>query len=385
MVVALVYAFDTCLDRIHLLKKYYTSKGFDVVSVTSNFSHRKKAVYQAEADVVIPVREYHKNLSADRILSHIEFSKKARKAMEDIQPDLIHCIIPCNTLVKEMAKYKKKHHNVKVMYDIIDLWPESMPIDRYKGLLPFKIWKNNRDKYLSSGDVVFCECELFKKYVHCGNVLYWAIDRECLPMNPYLSEDELQFCYLGSINNIIDIPRITAFLRECSAHKKCTLHIIGDGENKEYFIQEVLCVGVNVVDHKEVYDPVQKQEIFDQCNYGFNVMKSSVVVGLTMKSLDYMCAGLPIINTIKGDTKDFCEEWDIGFNLNKSNIKEMANIVCSESMDVQLQRRKNIQNLYNTYFTTKHFKEKTNYINYIFYNSFFDHGGFCVWNHLSNY
>ena len=30
MVVALVYAFDTCLDRIHLLKKYYTSKGFDV-------------------------------------------------------------------------------------------------------------------------------------------------------------------------------------------------------------------------------------------------------------------------------------------------------------------------------------------------------------------
>lgn len=24
------------------------------------------------------------------------------------------------------------------MYDIIDLWPESMPIDRYKGLLPFK-------------------------------------------------------------------------------------------------------------------------------------------------------------------------------------------------------------------------------------------------------
>ena len=355
MVVALVYAFDTCLDRIHLLKKYYTSKGFDVVSVTSNFSHRKKAVYQAEADVVISVREYHKNLSADRILSHIEFSRKARKSMEDIQPDLIHCIIPCNTLVKEMAKYKKKHHNVKVMYDIIDLWPESMPIDRYKGLLPFKIWKNNRDKYLSSGDVVFCECELFKKYVNCGNVLYWAIDRECLPMNPYLSENELQFCYLGSINNIIDIPRITAFLRECSVHKKCTLHIIGDGENKEYFIQEVLCVGVNVVDHKEVYDFQRKQEIFDQCNYGFNVMKPSVVVGLTMKSLDYMCAGLPIINTIKGDTKDFCEEWDIGFNLKKSKIKEVAERVCSESMEEQLQRRKNIQNLYNTYFTTKKF------------------------------
>ena len=53
--------------------------------------------------------------------------------------------------------------------------------------------------------------------------------------------------------------------------------------------------------------------------------------------------------------KNFCEEWDIGFNIDRENIKEIANQVCSESMDVQLQRRKNIQTLYNTYFTTKHF------------------------------
>lgn len=73
------------------------------------------------------------------------------------------------------------------------------------------------------------------------------------------------------------------------------MHIIGNGEKKEQFIQEVLAVGVKVIDHKEVYDQREKQEIFDQCNYGLNVMKSSVCVGLTMKSLDYMCAGLPII------------------------------------------------------------------------------------------
>ena len=107
----------------------------------------------------------------------------------------------------------------------------------------------------------------------------------------------------------------------------------------------------------EKADQREKQEILDQCNYGFNVMKSSVVVGLTMKSLDYMCAGLPIINTIQGDTKNFCEEWNIGFNINKGNIKEIANQVCLESMDVQLQRRKNIQTLYNTYFTKKRFYE----------------------------
>ena len=115
MVVALVYAFDTCLDRVQLLKKYYTSRGYEVKSVTSNFSHRKKTVYDPSSDVVIPVREYHQNLSLDRILSHKQFAKGARKALRDIQPDLVHCIIPCNSLVKEMSKYKKEHGDVKIM------------------------------------------------------------------------------------------------------------------------------------------------------------------------------------------------------------------------------------------------------------------------------
>ena len=355
MLVTLVYAFDTCLDRINLLKKYYTSKGFTVCTITSDFSHRKKMKYQPVADVVIPVREYHKNLSIERIQSHIEFSKQAEKEMERIHPDLIHCIVPCNTLVKTMSKYKKKNPKVKLVFDIIDLWPESMPIERFEWMPPFKIWKNNRDKYLNNGDVVFCECELFKKYIHRGNVLYWTIDQDCLPIHPDLKEDELQFCYLGSINNIIDIDLIVSFLRCCTVYKKCTLHIVGNGEKKEQFIQDVLNVGASVIDHKEIYDQKAKQEIFDQCNYGFNVMKSSVVVGLTMKSLDYMCAGLPIINTIGQDTQQFCDMWDIGMNMNTNNVKEVAKQVCSEGLDVQLKHRKNIQNLYNTYFTTEHF------------------------------
>lgn len=71
------------------------------------FRIEKKAVYDPSTDVVIPVREYHKNLSLDRILSHKQFAKGARKALCEIQPDLVHCIIPCNSLVKEMSNIKK--------------------------------------------------------------------------------------------------------------------------------------------------------------------------------------------------------------------------------------------------------------------------------------
>ena len=40
-------------------------------------------------------------------------------------------------------------------------------------------------------------------------------------------------------------------------------------------------------------------------------MKDSVFVGLTMKSIDYFEAGLPILNTIKGDTWKFVDELGI--------------------------------------------------------------------------
>lgn len=37
-------------------------------------------------------------------------------------------------------------------------------------------------------------------------------------------------------------------------------------------------------------------------------MKTSVCVGLTMKSLDYYAGGLPIINTIAGDTYEYAKK-----------------------------------------------------------------------------
>ena len=355
MLATIVYAFPS--HRTELLKEYYTSKGFEVKTITSDFSHRSKTYVKPDADTIIHVREYHKNLSVDRLLSHIEFSKGARKACESLNPDIIHCLVPCNSLVKELSKLKKRNNNMKLVFDIIDLWPESMPIKRFKGFFPFKIWKNLRDKYLKFADVVFCECELYKQYIHRGKVLYWTNGQNCLEMNPELKEDEISFCYLGSMNNIIDIDLITRFLEACSKRKKCVLHIIGNGEAKETLITDALCVGVNVIDHKEIYDQASKQEIFDECNYGINVMKPSVVVGLTIKSLDYMCGGLPIINTIQGDTKQFCEMWDIGFNLSEKNIKSIAKKVCGEDLNIQLKRRHNIRNLYNTYFTKKCFFE----------------------------
>lgn len=362
MKIVIVCAFDTYFERVRLLKKYYEEKGNEVLILSSSFSHRKKEQIQSDlVDISISTKPYYKNLSIDRLYNHYEFSSKTKEQLETIQPDFIHCLIPCNSLCKTMSEYKEKH-NVKLIFDVMDLWPETMPIQTLKNHFPFTLWKNIRDQYLKNADYILCECDLFKEklnlihYESCST-LYWSKENLPLDSHPELSDD-LEFCYLGSINHIIDIPFIVQFLKECSLYKKVRLHIIGNGENKTDWIYACLENGINVIDHKEIYDPEKKQKIFDQCHYALNVMKPSVVVGLTMKSLDYLCGSIPMINTIQGDTYTLCEEKDLGWNVDTLNYKKAAYLLCEESKECQLQRRRNCKEAYYTYFTYESFKMK---------------------------
>lgn len=362
MKVTIVCAFDTYFDRVKLIKKYYEEKGWEVLVMTSSFSHRKKAHIDSDlADIQIQTHPYQKNLSIDRLYNHYDFANKVKKELEQIQPDCIYCLIPCNSLCKTMSEYKKEH-KCELIFDVIDLWPETMPISHFKSHFPFTLWKNMRDNYILDADWIYCECDLFKEKLHLNDcekasTLYWSKEQMSLESNVQLSSDKIDFCYLGSINNIIDIPFIVSFLKECSLYKKVRLHIIGNGEMKQELIDECMKNGINVIDYKEVYDSHSKQEIFDQCHYALNVMKPSVVVGLTMKSLDYLCGSLPLINTIQKDTYNLVETNQLGYNVDSFNMKQVALNVCNETIEENKQKRNNCKETYLSHFTYESFKK----------------------------
>jgi hypothetical protein len=48
-------------------------------------------------------------------------------------------------------------------------------------------------------------------------------------------------------------------------------------------------------------------------------MKDTVCVGLTMKSIDYFQARLPILNSIQADTAKIVDEYRIGINITDGN------------------------------------------------------------------
>ena len=349
------------LERVELLKEYYENKGYDTTVLLTDFIHTSKsyANWNKTGYILIKTKPYKKNISVQRLYSHYRFAKDVSRQIERMEIDLLHVLLPANSLTKVAKQYKEKHPNLKMYLDIIDLWPETMPINRFKKSYPFEYWRKLRDDYLGNADGIYCECHLFTEVMNRVDdkrikTLYWVKTDDPVESNPMLSKDELHLCYLGSINNVIDIDYIAKMCEELRKYQNVVLHIVGDGEKKEELLQKTRATRAEVIYHGLVYEPEKKQGIFDKCHFGLNIMKSSVCVGLTMKSLDYFQAGLPIINNIDGDTEDMIDTYKIGFNGYHALLNEIASL----QEEDYLAMRDNVKKLYYEKFTKEAFLKR---------------------------
>lgn len=318
--ILIVNCFQPYEHRVDLLYSHFRNMGCEVKVITSDWLHMTKTTRQScpENYEMVHVLPYYKNISPQRLMSHHGFANAALEKMEQFRPDLLWVFIPPNSLAKTAAQYKKRHPEVKLVMDFIDMWPESMPIRRFKSLPPFTFWRDLRDHNVGQADVLVTECDMYQALLEKVTdrpmrSLYLARDFAPCPAVQAPGADRIGLCYLGSINNIIDISCITDVIKKIDA--PVDLHIVGDGESREQLIAAAQEAGAQVHFHGKVYDLEQKREITDRCHLGLNIMKSTVFVGLTMKSIDYFELSLPILNTIQGDTWQFVEQYGIGMNI----------------------------------------------------------------------
>lgn len=364
----IVNCFDTYEDRVDLIYDYLISKGYETTVIQSDFRHFKKIKrLDKKADFVfVKSRPYYKNLSFDRLFSHYKFSIDSFKIVKKHNPDLLYVMIPPNSLAKMATKYKKENKNVKLVFDLIDLWPETMPINRVKLLPPFLYWKNLRNVNLKYADLVITECDLYQTVLNKSldvqktETVYLAHKGIEVVSEPNLSAEKIHLAYLGSINNIIDISMIENIVKKINDLKPVVFHIIGDGENKVKLINSIMATGSMVKDHGRVYCSIEKQKIFDECHFGLNIMKDNVCVGLTMKSIDYLQHGLPIINNIKADTKDIVEIYEVGVNVNDLNLDKVAKKIVLMEQAQLLRMRNNSLKTFEKLFSLNSFNERLN-------------------------
>lgn len=157
MNIVIVDCFNTWL-----LYKTFMEEGHKVRVLMSDYRHIEKVrrVDKRKKYYFFHAMPYSKNMSVRRLLSHKKLSRDIFSFIEKKADkiDLLWVLALPNSFVKDADGVKSRHSNVKRIIDLIDLWPETMPVGKMKGLL--FLWHAWRNKWLNRADRVVTECNL---------------------------------------------------------------------------------------------------------------------------------------------------------------------------------------------------------------------------------
>lgn len=329
----LVSCFDWYEKRLIYIDNYLKKKGYSVLILTSDYSHVKKKKNTHLSSVAnvkyIEVPEYRRNISGKRLYSHYIFAKRVEECIKKELPVLVYSLIPPNYLL-HILKKQKEIIRYKLIVDIIDLWPESFPYGK-RDIFPFCYWRNLRNKNLAYVDLAVVECDLYRKQIdkyidakkiHTLYLIEKPLEFGLMTDKDTVSNNKIVLGYLGSINSLIDITRICQVVSILQKVNPVKVEIVGCGEKSNELISTLKKFNCEVNYYGAVFDEKEKYRIFKKCNFGINIYKNNVQIGLTIKSIDYFKYGLPVLNTIQGDTQSIIDKYSAGININELSESE---------------------------------------------------------------
>ena len=387
--------------RADIVAGFFKEQGYHVDMLLSDFDHRAKKKRELPKDellstaawgnlnrgfenteiirIYIESKPYSKNISPGRLIYHHDFAKKTYRLLNKAEAyDILYVMLPGNSLASAAVSVSKEKGS-KLIFDLIDMWPESLPVSGISWTPPIAYWRKLRDDNINKADCIITECRLYQKRLKLDPAktvtMYWAktenTDAEAVAAAESKADPDIEvqqesnktdenggirIAYLGSINNVIDIPLIIDILKAVNmacidkGAGKVNLDIIGDGENREAFLDALKKAEISFNYHGTIYDEHKKREILSHCDWGINIMKPGVNVGLTMKSIDYLANGLRLINNIPGDTWEWVEKERIGANVAAEGADSIENSVEKIRLP-QIKDRDEIVKFYSKNFT----------------------------------
>jgi len=302
--------------------------------VASDYEHISKRRVPEDGVVRLPVRPYTKNISVQRILSYFDFARQVNLAVPVAGADLIYVCVPDYLSALAILR-RKRNRRIVVIVDVVDLWPEALPLPRLvNGLVKKTIglaFKWLRRSLFSKADLVLFQSQYFLNQCSGNNARYGFLPM-CLNETTRLDYSwkgsslakEIRVLFLGSMNNITDVVSLVQLLCILAEKRKVSLRVVGGGSSLEWLKQRLRTTAVITTFYGITFDSKIKDEELSQAHFGYNGYKETTEVSVSYKSLEYLRHGIPLINSAKGDTFELMENKECGFNYDPKDIQAVA-------------------------------------------------------------
>lgn len=356
-IISLGYMWFPCesgTSRFYDIAKTFVNAGYEVDCITTSFQHFKKAPRDKESILkqnypfnitFIDAPSYKKNIDIRRIYSNKVAAKNLRIYWEEHVETYaaVYVSIPANNIAAMVSTICKKH-NVPVIVDIEDLWPEAMSmVIKSSGLRKVLLRSFTKDAEVTyrNADAVVGTSEDYTDrafkirtrdipnetvYVGCNLADFDAgVIEHADEINK--PQDEFWVSYAGSISTSYDIKTLID-AGNALVDNNVHIQILGTGSMK---------------DELEAYSKDMQNIHF----WGFTpypkmaavLAKSDVVVNSFIKGApqsivnkvgDYLASGKPMINTLENPV--FCrlvEKHQVGVNVEPGNVEALKENILS--------------------------------------------------------
>ena len=335
VIISLFYYESSDNIRINTVYHLLKESGADVELITTDFNHRTKQKHSPkgnENDITyLPVPEYKKNLSWRRIWSHLVFAFRLRKHLNRLKysPSVVYCLVPAVSAGRVAASYCKRK-NITFAVDVIDLWPESFVVlSSHKKLLQLltKPWKNMAEIVYAAADLLFAGSADYALYAQQFN-------RKTTAVPVYLGTDVKHFkkwsqqsqvviqktdheqwiCFGGMLGNSYDIDIILQGFKQLAQQKKnLKLIFIGGGQESDKILefQHQHHLNIEVTGFLNYADYLN---YLSHADIAVNSFKASTRVAYSYKFNDYLSAGVPVLNNVKGEMAELISTHHMGRN-----------------------------------------------------------------------
>lgn len=340
VLVSLFYYEKTDNIRISTIYRLLKEKGAEVELITTDFNHREKRKHDPAShpdDITfLPVPEYNKNVGFRRLYSHFIFALRLRTYLKRLSysPSIVYSLVPAVSSGWVCNRYCRKN-NIPFMVDVIDLWPESFivlsPHKRLLRLITFP-WKKMAEKVYQSADLLFAGSVEYARHAQRFN-------RKTKAVPVYLGTDVHHFqslvalsnlkinkpsgqkwiCFGGMLGNSYDIDIILKSFKKLSRERSedVKLIFVGGGQEADNIIQFKNEHALNIeVTGFLIYADYMKY--LSYADMAINSFKVGTEVAYSYKFNDYLTAGVPVLNNVKGEMAEMVTRYHIGLNFDHS-------------------------------------------------------------------